>query len=167
MNCRGTYKDDYTCNLEIGCGLPGCVVNSGSLKFIMGDVKRFKEAHGHEVPDGKITVPSPKRLDLLAKLIREEHREVMLAIFPDWDNTGAEGVMAPDVVELAKELVDLVYVTVGMAVEFGYPLDRVWDEVHASNMRKIGPDGKFVVRDDGKILKPEGWVGPDIEGCLK
>jgi len=30
-------------------------------------------------------------------------------------------------------------------------------------MRKVGG----VVREDGKRLKPEGWVGPDIEKCLR
>lgn len=43
------------------------------------------------------------------------------------------------------------------------PFDAVWDEIHRSNMAKV--DGP--VRDDGKILKPEGWVPPDVAGVLK
>jgi hypothetical protein len=27
-------------------------------------------------------------------------------------------------------------------------------------------DGKVVRRDDGKILKPEGWTAPDIKSVL-
>lgn len=126
------------------------------MNFLMEDVKRFKEAHGHKLPD-EITTPDPERLELLTKLIREEYEEVVEAIE---EKSGHAA--------LAKELADLIYVAVGMAVEFGYPLDKVWDVVHASNMSKIGPDGKFVVREsDGKILKGPNYVVPDIEGCLK
>lgn len=130
------------------------------MNILMEEVAQFKEAHGHKLPD-KLHTPDEKRLDLLTDLIIEECTEVMDAIYDD------DGNLKINHVELAKELADLVYVTVGLAVECGIPLDKVWDEVHASNMAKIGPDGKFVVREDGKILKPEGWQKPDIEGCLK
>lgn len=33
--------------------------------------------------------------------------------------------------------------------------------VHAANMRKVGENGKVIKREDGKILKPEGWYGPE------
>lgn len=126
------------------------------MNFLMEDVKRFKEAHGQKLPDD-VTTPEPERLELLTKLIREEYEEVVEAI------EEGSGHAA-----LAKELADLIYVAVGMAVEFGYPLDKVWDVVHASNMSKIGPDGKFVVREsDGKILKGPNYVAPDVEGCLE
>lgn len=38
-------------------------------------------------------------------------------------------------------------------------------EVHEANMRKRGPNG-FIHREDGKILKPEGWVGPDLKKII-
>ncbi len=39
-----------------------------------------------------------------------------------------------------------------------------FDEVHNANMRKRDPaTGKFIIRaSDKKIMKPDGWVGPDI-----
>lgn len=164
MKCSGKYQvtvapmsvRNLSCSKQVGCGKPGCIVNSGSLLNVMSDVKRFKEAHGQKLPDG-VTTPEPERLELLTKLIREEYEEVVEAI------EEGSGHAA-----LAKELADLIYVAVGMAVEFGYPLDKVWDVVHTSNMSKIGPDGKFVVREsDGKILKGPNYVAPDVEGCLK
>jgi predicted HAD superfamily Cof-like phosphohydrolase len=69
-------------------------------------------------------------------------------------------------IETADALTDLMVVTVGMGLELGMPLDRLWDEVHRSNMAKVGPDGKVTYREDGKVLKPEGWTPPDIKAAL-
>lgn len=56
----------------------------------------------------------------------------------------------------------------GRGLEFGIPLDRVWAEVHRSNMAKVDPTtGKVIKRADGKVLKPEGWTPPDVAGVLK
>lgn len=41
------------------------------------------------------------------------------------------------------------------------PFKALFDEVHAANMRKLGPDGKPIYRADGKNIKPAGWVGPN------
>lgn len=48
----------------------------------------------------------------------------------------AQALVAGDVVALADGLADLVYVAIGTAVAYGIPLDRVFDEVHRSNMTK-------------------------------
>lgn len=130
------------------------------MKKIMEDIKAFKEAHGHTVPD-KLTTPNYDRIDLLSELVGEEYIEVMDAIYDD------EGNINVNRVQLAKELADLVYVTVGLGIEFGIPMDKVWDEVQRSNMSKIGPDGKFAVREDGKILKGPNYSPADIEKVLK
>jgi predicted HAD superfamily Cof-like phosphohydrolase len=42
----------------------------------------------------------------------------------------------------------------------GVELEPFFDEVHGSNMKKVG--GR--VRGDGKQLKPEGWRPPDLAG---
>lgn len=69
----------------------------------------------------------------------------------------------PDMVAMIDALCDILYVTFGAAEAMGIDLDDFFAEVQASNMRKAtGP-----VRSDGKRLKPEGWVGPDIAGILK
>jgi predicted HAD superfamily Cof-like phosphohydrolase len=61
----------------------------------------------------------------------------------------------------------MVYIIVGTALEFGIPLDRVWDEVQRSNMAKVDPvSGKVSKRPDGKVEKPQGWVAPDVAGVL-
>lgn len=43
---------------------------------------------------------------------------------------------------------------------------HVFAEVHLANMRKLGPDGLPIRREDGKVVKPEGWKRPDIQRVL-
>jgi predicted HAD superfamily Cof-like phosphohydrolase len=45
----------------------------------------------------------------------------------------------------------------------GYDVAGAWDEVLKSNMAKVDPVTRKVKRrEDGKILKPEGWKPPDL-----
>ena len=71
-----------------------------------------------------------------------------------------------DTVEVADALGDLVYVAYGMALECGIPLPAVLKEIQASNMSKLGADGRPIYREDGKVLKGPGFFPPDIAGVL-
>lgn len=71
-----------------------------------------------------------------------------------------------NITSMAQELADVQYVTSGTAVTFGLPLAAIFDEVHAANMRKVGPDGTVHRRPDGKVVKPAGWRGPDVARVL-
>lgn len=64
--------------------------------------------------------------------------------------------------ELLKELCDLQYVLSGFAVTFGLPFDEAFRRVHESNMSKLGPDGKPIYREDGKVLKGPNYKKPDL-----
>jgi len=66
---------------------------------------------------------------------------------------------ATDVAEQADALVDAIYYICDTAVRHGMNLDRVFDIVHGANMQKV-VDGRVIRRDDGKIMKPEGWQDP-------
>jgi predicted HAD superfamily Cof-like phosphohydrolase len=66
---------------------------------------------------------------------------------------------ATDLAEQADALVDAIYYICDTAVRHGMNLDRVFDVVHGANMQKV-VDGRVIRRDDGKILKPEGWQDP-------
>ena len=115
----------------------------------------FHLATGTPILD-KPEFPSQERIDLRHRLIEEEWIEYQ------------EAVAARDIVEVADAIGDMIVVLVGTALEFGIPLSEVWDEIHRSNMAKVDPDTGFVRRrDDGKILKPEGWTPPDIASVLK
>jgi predicted HAD superfamily Cof-like phosphohydrolase len=70
---------------------------------------------------------------------------------------------AGDMVGIADGIVDSIYVLIGAALEYGIPLEKVWDAVQTANMAKRDPvTGKVRRREDGKILKPEGWQPPNI-----
>lgn len=109
-------------------------------------VRAFHEKFGCTVG----TTPEMRDYRLRRALIMEEGNETVEAL---WRN---------DLPGIAKELCDLLYVALGTAVACGIDLQPVWDRVHASNMAKEGG----ATREDGKILKPAGWVPPDVEGAL-
>lgn len=69
---------------------------------------------------------------------------------------------APDLAGVADGACDSHVVISGTCVEFGIPEDRVYAEVHRTNMAKAGGP----TRADGKHLKPEGWVPPDVRCIL-
>lgn len=95
--------------------------------------------------------PSPKIEGLRFALEEEEFAEMLRAV--------GNG----DVPEMAKEIVDLIYVLIGRAVSYGIDLRPVWDAVQKANMAKVGGP----IREDGKRLKPPGWEPPDIKGILE
>jgi predicted HAD superfamily Cof-like phosphohydrolase len=71
-----------------------------------------------------------------------------------------------DLIGIADALADIVYVAYGTALTYGIDLDSVLQEVHRSNMSKLGSDGVPLIRSDGKVLKSENYFPPDIEAVL-
>lgn len=113
------------------------------------DVAEFHRALGVPIEE-RPTESTVERRVLRSRLIIEEASELMGAIAHS------------DLIGIADGIVDLIYVTVGAAHEFGLPLDELWDEVHRSNMAKVGGP----IREDGKVLKPAGWRPPDVAGVV-
>lgn len=111
-----------------------------------GDVQEFHVAFGVTIG----TTPAIRGEVLRGSLIREEIGELLIAV-----NVG-------DLPNAVDGIVDAIYVLLGTAVTFGVDLGPIWDAVHASNMAKVGG----AIRDDGKVLKPDGWTAPDIFGLL-
>lgn len=97
------------------------------------------------------TTPAIRRPELRVELIREEAEETVWAI-----ENG-------DLVGAIDGFCDLLCVVYGAAAEFGIDLEPFWNEVHRTNMAKAGGP----LREDGKRLKPPGWVAPDIAGVLE
>lgn len=115
-------------------------------------VREFHLAFG--IPIRTDPTPDIGEADLRVRLLREEVCEYETA------------VSAGDVVELADGLADIVYVVYGTALAHGIDLDAVLEEVHRSNMSKLGEDGKPLFRPDGKVLKGSGFFRPDIASVL-
>lgn len=65
-------------------------------------------------------------------------------------------------------LIDILVVTIGAIHSAGYDAEGAWKEVMKTNFAKIDRDtGKVRKREDGKVLKPVGWVSPDLTTFLK
>jgi predicted HAD superfamily Cof-like phosphohydrolase len=85
------------------------------------------------------------------------------------------GAIEVDMPAFVDALADLMYVIEGAAITMGVNMTPILAEVHAANMRKLpsyvsekdAQHQGVTKREDGKILKPKDWVGPDISGELK
>jgi len=89
-------------------------------------------------------------------LMREENEEYL------------EACRKGDLVEIADALGDMMYILFGTICKHGLQqqMADVFDEIHRSNMSKLGADGKPIYREDGKVLKGEGYFRPDIRAIL-
>jgi predicted HAD superfamily Cof-like phosphohydrolase len=90
------------------------------------------------------------QFNLYVKLIEEETSEL------------AEAIAAHDQVETLDALIDILVVTIGAIHSMGSDAEGAWKEVMSTNFAKIGEDGKVRKREDGKVLKPVGWVSPNL-----
>lgn len=122
------------------------------MKTMFEMVRDFHTIFGQRVGT-KPELPDANERLLRMNLMTEEYRE--------YNNAEANN----DMVNLAVELADIVYIACGTAVSYGIPLDEVFNAVHQANMNKL-IDGKVIRREDGKIKKPDGWRPADIEGIL-
>jgi predicted HAD superfamily Cof-like phosphohydrolase len=96
-----------------------------------------------------------KQYKLYRDLISEECAELNAAV--------AQG----DSVEELDALIDILVVTIGAIHSMGADAEGAWKEVMKTNFAKIdGETGKVRKRDDGKVLKPIGWVAPDLKPYL-
>ena len=91
------------------------------------------------------------------ELMKEENDEYMEAVEND------------DIVEVADALGDMLYILCGTIIEHGMTelIEEVFDEIHKSNMSKLGEDGKPVYREDGKVIKGPNYFRPDIAKIIK
>jgi predicted HAD superfamily Cof-like phosphohydrolase len=112
------------------------------------DVKTFIEACDQEKTDTNAV--------LYHKLINEEYNEFIKAR------------QDKDEIETLDACMDMIWVILGFCVMRGYDVNGAWNEVARSNLAKINPEtGKVIKREDGKVLKPEGWTAPDLKQFVK
>lgn len=122
------------------------------MKTVTEMLREWETAIGINLPD-RLTVPGFETKELRKELLREEFEEYLAATDAD------------DLVEIADALADMEYIIHGTALAYGID-DAVTAEVHRSNMTKVRPDGTVIRREDGKILKPEGYERPNIARVL-
>lgn len=93
---------------------------------------------------------------LRVDLIKEETQELIKALHLG-DEVGA-----------LDALCDLQYVLDGafLALGFAHMKGAAMDEVHRSNMSKLGADGKPVYRTDGKVMKGPNYTPPNLQKVI-
>ncbi len=91
------------------------------------------------------------QFDMYCALIQEEVAELQ------------EALASNDNVETLDALIDIMVVTIGAIHSLGVDAEGAWREVLNSNLAKIDKDtGKVRKREDGKVLKPQGWQPPAL-----
>lgn len=92
-----------------------------------------------------------QQAELYLNLIKEEYQELL------------DARQITDDVLTIDACFDTIWVIVGYMLSRGWSCERIWDEGALSNLRKIDrKTQKILKREDGKILKPEGWQPPDF-----
>jgi predicted HAD superfamily Cof-like phosphohydrolase len=71
-------------------------------------------------------------------------------------------------IDALDAITDILYVLLGTAHAYGLgdKLQAAFNEVHRSNMTKVMPYGKVLMRKDGKIIKPPTYEKPNLELIL-
>jgi predicted HAD superfamily Cof-like phosphohydrolase len=101
--------------------------------------------------DQTVSEFNQKQYNLYRDLISEETSELNAAV--------AQG----DRVEELDALIDILVVTVGAIHSMGADAEGAWKEVMKTNFAKIDSEtGKVRKREDGKVLKPVGWMPPEL-----
>lgn len=96
------------------------------------------------------------QFDLYLRLIQEETGELQTAV----NNR--------DKVEQLDALIDILVVTIGAIHSMGADAEGAWKEVMRTNFAKIDRDtGRVRKREDGKVLKPQGWQPPQLQPFLR
>lgn len=99
-------------------------------------------------------------------LIREEvfefQRGVADLIFMSDLGAEAERMVEP-MIEVIDGALDSMVVLIGFLLSLNVDVEAAWQEVILTNLAKIDPSTGLVrKRDDGKVLKPEGWTPPNL-----
>jgi predicted HAD superfamily Cof-like phosphohydrolase len=136
----------------------------------VADVHRFMSSFLQPTPT-TVQMPPDDIRDIRKRLIQEELEEL---------------INANDIVSYADACIDLLYVVAGALVDAGIDsntADRLWYEVHDSNMSKVwmntdihkAPAGadiiavdkwRSIVKLNGKIIKSPGYSPADLGKVL-
>ena len=121
-------------------------------KTTIEQVQEFHETYGLPV-EARQTTGQEQTKTLRINLLQEELDELKEALAQD------------DILETLDALVDLQYVLDGAFLSFGLQDVKAdaFNEVHRSNMSKLGEDGQPIRREsDGKILKGPRYFKPNL-----
>ena len=128
-----------------------------TFQRIIACVREFHERFGiRNAPALEADLPD-ETVKLRHRLMAEETDEYL------------EAALAGDAVEIADALGDQLYILCGTILSHGmsHVIEDVFMEIQASNMSKLGVDGKPIYREDGKVMKGEQYFKPRIAEVLR
>ena len=104
---------------------------------------------------------------LYQTLVKEEFAEFSEALNGLATGTHDDGsVTLAGFAHIAKEGLDLIVVTIGLLKSLGIPVTECWDELNKELTSKRLPNGDFLRRADGKVLKPDTFKKADMVRVL-
>lgn len=117
---------------------------------VFEDQKKFMIA-----VDNTVDVLNKTQFELYLKLLCEEFVELI------------EGLETGDREEQLDALIDLMVINIGCLHSLGVNAEGAWNEVVRSNMSKVDSvTGKVLKREDGKVIKPESYSPPNLNGFV-
>lgn len=122
----------------------------------INQVREFHVTYGVPV-NNSAQFPTTERMEMRHNILCEEVVEL-------------ESAMAQrDMTAVADGITDCLYILFGTALELGIAdkLPACFDEVHRSNMSKLGNDGLPILRQDGKVLKGPNYFRPDLKSIVE
>jgi len=121
------------------------------MSDIFNDQRKFMRACGQTTDEF-----TESQYQMYCNLISEEVQELQ------------DALQDRDTVEQLDALIDILVVTAGALHSLGVDADGAWKEVMRSNFDKVDPrTGRVTRREDGKVLKPEGWEPPRLKSFLR
>ena len=144
--CRGNMYSDFS-SME----------KKLSLQNVINAVREFHDAFkipNSDKPNASLT---EEEVMLRYRLMAEENDEYL------------EAAKEGDIVEIADALGDQLYILCGTILRHGMHdiIEDVFTEIQASNMSKLGADGKPIYREDGKVLKGPNYFKPNISKVIE
>ena len=134
----------------------GWILAAMLLKEVLSSVAEFHTAFRIPNADAPHATLSREEALLRHRLMAEENDEYL------------EAAENGDVVEVADALGDQLYILAGTMMRHGMQdvIAKVFREIQASNMSKLGSDGAPILREDGKVMKGPNYFRPNIAGIL-
>ena len=127
------------------------------MKAYLNAVEEFHQAFGIPNGDYPQTHVNESIVRLRHRLMSEENDEYL------------EAALEGNTAEIADALGDQLYILCGTLLVHGMGevIEEVFQAIQASNMSKLGPDGKPIYREDGKVMKGPNYFRPDIASVLE
>ena len=127
------------------------------MKKQLDHVEKFHDTFGitnKYQPEARV---GEDTMTLRHRLMAEENEEYL------------EAALAGDAVEVADALGDMMYILCGTILSHGmqHIIEEIFEEIQASNMSKLGADGKPIYREDGKVMKGPHYFKPNIGAILE